>query len=184
MISGSLISVIGYYVPFMLLGCTLACIGSGLLYTLTPFSTSGQWIGYQFLAAFGAGICRQIAFSAVPLVVPSDDLATASALVALCNSLGPTLAIGLGQSILTNVVTKRLSRIVGLDLKLVVNQGATNLDKVVSPDHLPIVNSAFNDALTRVFVLSIASAALALISSLWMEWIDVKQDKKEAEAKT
>lgn len=86
MLSGSLISVIGYYVPLMLAGCTLMCVGSGFLFTLTPASNEGQWVGYQFLTAFGAGICRQIAFSAVPLVLPSDDLATASAFVALSNS--------------------------------------------------------------------------------------------------
>lgn len=182
MLSGSLISVVGYYVPFMLAGCTLMCIGSGLLYTLTPASNDGQWIGYQFLAAFGAGICRQIAFSAVPLVLPSDDLATASALVALCNSLGPTLAIGVGQSILTNELTQRLSHVPGLNVKLVVNQGATRLNTVVPEEYLGFARAAFDRALTLVFVLAVASAAVALVCSGCMEWINVKQIKGGSEA--
>ena len=69
MISGILITIVGYYVPFMLIGCTLMTVGSGLLYRLSADSSKGQVIGYQFLAAFGAGLCRQIGFSSVPLVL-------------------------------------------------------------------------------------------------------------------
>ncbi|KAL8902295.1 MAG: hypothetical protein Q9207_004779 [Kuettlingeria erythrocarpa] len=183
MLSGVMITMAGYYVPFMLAGCSLMSIGSGLLFTLTPDSSEGQWIGYQFLAAFGAGLCRQIAFSAVPLVLPSDDLATASALVALCNSLGPTLAIGLGQSILTNQLTRGLVHIAGLNVGQAINQGATKLSDVVPEQYLDSARAAFNRALTRVFVLSIASAPLAFICSSCMEWINVKKPKEKAEVR-
>lgn len=72
MISGSLITVVGYYVPFMWAVSKLLTIGSVLLFRSTTASTPGQLIGYQFLAAFGAGLSRQIAFSAVPLVLAED----------------------------------------------------------------------------------------------------------------
>ena len=42
MISGSLIAVVGYYVPFMLVGCTLMTIGSELLFSLQGSSSEGQ----------------------------------------------------------------------------------------------------------------------------------------------
>ena len=174
MISGALITVIGYYVPLMLIGCTIMTIGSGLLYSLHASSTDSQWIGYQFLAAFGAGICRQIAFSAVPLVLPNDDLATASALVALCNSLGATLAISIGQSIFTNTLTQETAHIPGIDVKTVVNQGASNLSALVPSSYLAIVRMAFLSAVTKAFTISIASGGIALLCSLGMEWINVK----------
>lgn len=183
MVSGSLITIVGYYVPFMLVGCAMMSVGAGLLFTLTPASNDGQWIGYQFLAAFGAGICRQIAFSAVPLVLSPDDLATASALVALCNSLGPTLAIGIGQSILTNELTRRLSQVAVLNVELVANQGVTKMSDVVPKEYLGFARAAFNQALTRVFVLSIASAVVAFICSSCMEWINVKKTKKDSEVR-
>ena len=174
MISGSMITVVGYYVPFMWAGAMLMTIGSGLLFTLSTNTSSAQWIGYQFLAAFGAGICRQIAFSAVPLVLAKDDLATASALVAFCNSLGPTLAIGIGQSIFTNKLTGKIAQLPGIDVAAVVNGGAYGLSAIVSGSQLPAVRQAFNFALTRAFALSIASAGAALCCSLAMEWISVK----------
>lgn len=177
MISGSLITIVGYYVPFMWGGTILMIIGSGLLFTLNTTSSSAQWIGYQFVAAFGAGICRQIAFSAVPLVLAKDDLATASALVAFCNSLGPTLAIGIGQSIFTNELTRQIAQLPGIDVMAVVNGGAYDLNSKVSGAQLPALRQAFNFALTRAFALSIASAGAALCSSLPMEWISVKEKK-------
>ena len=175
MISGSLITIVGYYVPFMLAGCTLMTIGSGLLFSLSTDSSEGQLIGYQFLAAFGAGLCRQIGFSSVPLVLHPDDLATASALVAFCNSLGPTLAIAIGQSIFTNVFENQISGLPGIDVERVINQGAVNLGAVVPQQFLGVVREAFNLALTRAFVLSIASGGLALCCSFAMQWINVKK---------
>ena len=175
MISGSLITIVGYYVPFMLAGCTLMTIGSGLLSSLGTNSSEGQLIGYQFLAAFGAGLCRQIGFSSVPLVLHPDDLATASALVAFCNSLGPTLAIGIGQSIFTNIFENRISALPGIDIQRVINQGAVDLNAVVPQKFLGVVREAFNFALTRAFVVSIAGGGLALCCSFAMEWISVKK---------
>lgn len=174
-ISGSLIAVVGYYVPFMLIGCTLMTIGSGLLFSLSRQSSEGQLIGYQFLAAFGAGLCRQIGFSSVPLVLHPDDLATASALVAFCNSLGPTLAIAIGQSIFTNIFEGQVSVLPGLDVEKVINLGAANLSDVVPQQFLGVVRDAFGLALTRAFTVSIGSGGLALCCSFAMEWISVKK---------
>jgi MFS family permease len=175
MLSGSLIALVGYYVPLLWIGCTLCTIGSGLLFSLKVTSSEAQWVGYQFLAAFGAGLCRQIAFSAVPLVLPPDDLATASALVAFCNSLGPTLAIGIGQSIFTNELVQRLGSVPGIDVQLIVNAGAGNLAAVVPAHLLESVRVSFDFAVTRALALAIPSAGLALCSSLAMEWISVKK---------
>ncbi|KAI4133861.1 MAG: hypothetical protein LQ347_002009 [Umbilicaria vellea] len=175
LISGALITLVGYYVPFMLIGSTLIAVGSGLLFTLSTNSSEAQWIGYQFLAAFGAGISRQIAFSAVPLVLAKDDLATASALVAFCNSLGPTLAIGIGQSIFTSEFVQQVTRIPGIDVTGVIDGGATNLSALVPARSLEVVRQAFNYALARAFALSIASAGAALGCSMCMEWISVKE---------
>lgn len=178
MLSGALITLVGYYVPFMWIGSILLTIGSGFLFTLGTSTTTGQWIGFQFLAAFGAGICRQIAFSAVPLVLDKDDLATASALVAFCNSLGPTLAIGIGQVILTNKFVQQVSLIPGIDPLAILNSGAYNLETVVPLPLLGQVRQAFDYALTRAFILSIGSAATAFCCSLAMEWINVRETNK------
>lgn len=150
-------------------------IGSGLLFSLSTDSSEGQIKGYQFLAAFGAGLCRQIGFSSVPLAFHPDDLATASALVAFCNSLGSTLAIAIGQSIFTNVFHNQVSRLPGIDIEKVINQRAADLSAVVPQELLGVLREAFSLALTRAFVLSIASGGLSLCCSFEMQWINVKK---------
>ena len=149
--------------------------GSGLLFSLSTDSPEGRIIGYQLLAAFGAGLCRQIVFSSVPLVLHPDDLATASALVAFCNSLSPTLAITIGQSIFTSVFKKQVSGLPGIDIGKVVDQGAADLSAVVPEKLLGAVREAFNLALTRAFIISIASGGLAMCCSFAMQWINVKK---------
>lgn len=175
LLSGTLITLLGHYVPFMWAGSCLLTIGSGLLFTLHPNSTEGEWVGYQVLAAFGAGICRQIAFSAVPLVLERDDFAVASALVAFCNALGPTLAIGLGQSVFMNEFSRLIEGVQGIvDVGAVVNMPA-DMGRDVPAALIGVVREAFNFALTRAFALSIASAGVAFGCSLGMEWISVKE---------
>ena len=177
MISGSLIALVGYYVPFMWAGSALLTIGSGLLFTLDRTSSAGEWIGYQFLAAFGAGICRQIGFSAVPLVFGEDDLPAVSALVAFCNSLGPALAIAIGQSIFTNEFVQHVAQAPGIDIKAVIDGAVTDLSSVAPSPLVAVVIQAFEFALARAFTLAVASAGIAFCCSLAMEWIDVKEKK-------
>lgn len=175
LMSGSLIALVGYYFPFMWIGSALMTIGSGLLFTLAPTDSTGHWIGYQFLAAFGAGICRQIPFSAVPLVLAKDDLPVASALVAFCNSLGPTLAVGIGQPILTNKVAQQLTTVPGINVTAVMDEGAFNLNTLMTRPFISVVRSAFHDALKGTFALAVASAGMAFCCSLAMERISVRK---------
>lgn len=41
--AGGAVVLIGYYVPFLLLGTVCSSIGTGLLMTLHPGSSIGQW---------------------------------------------------------------------------------------------------------------------------------------------
>ncbi|KAJ5564919.1 hypothetical protein N7513_001161 [Penicillium frequentans] len=53
-IAGTGTTVVGYYVPFMILGSTILSIGTGLLSTSTVSTPLGRWVGYQVIA--GAGL--------------------------------------------------------------------------------------------------------------------------------
>jgi len=96
-ISGALISTIGYYVPFMWLRAILATVGSALLTTLRVNTSDGVLSVYQFIAGFGLGICTQIPFNAVQYILPKEQMVMGSALVSFCNSLGPILGTPSGR---------------------------------------------------------------------------------------
>lgn len=167
--------MIGYYNPFMYLGMVLMITGSSLIFTLSATTSQAQLIGYQFITGFGIGICRQIPYSAVPIKLHKDDLATASAFVAICNSGGSMLGSVLGQSIFTNLLVQQVAPIKGLDTAALLNGGATHLPSLVPAALLGVVRTAFDYALTHAFALAIPCGGLALFSSFFMEWINVKK---------
>jgi hypothetical protein len=59
-IGGGLVTVIGYFTPFMIVGQALFTIGCGLLSTLSVTSSTGEWFGYQVLAGVGLGMSLQV----------------------------------------------------------------------------------------------------------------------------
>jgi len=90
--SGVLISMYGHFVPFMIAGAVGGTIGTGLLYTLSPASTSSQWIGYQALAGLGIGLALQISVISAQAVVSPSDISSVTAMI-LCTSLSPIISL-------------------------------------------------------------------------------------------
>lgn len=173
--SGALITAIGYYVPMMWFGASVATIGSGLLYTL-KVNTSGSLLSaFQFIAGLGLGTCTQIPFNAVQYVLSEEHMAMGSALVSFCNSLGPILGTNIGQAIFSNLLVQRLANEPDVDAKAIVLAGPTNIASAGASSSA--VRQAFNYALTRTFLLAVAVGLLAFGSSLAMEWGNVKSER-------
>jgi hypothetical protein len=51
----NLVGKMGYYLPWAVASGILTSIGGGLLSTLTPYTETGKWVGYQILAGAGRG---------------------------------------------------------------------------------------------------------------------------------
>ncbi|TEY79899.1 hypothetical protein BOTCAL_0040g00140 [Botryotinia calthae] len=85
----------------------IATVGSGLIFILTTTSTETEYVLCQILVGLEVGICRRIPFSAVPTKPHKDDLATAGAFVAFCNSGDTMLRNAIGQSILSNAFVQQ-----------------------------------------------------------------------------
>ncbi|USP74136.1 hypothetical protein yc1106_01410 [Curvularia clavata] len=175
---GALITVVGWYAPFMWFGSAIFAIGSGMLYTLKVGSPAGKWIGYQILAGVGAGAGVQIPFVAVQVVSNEKDMPTANACVMFFNSLGGALSISIAQNIFVNTLSKEIPKYApGLDGRIIANAGATNLRNVVPKELLPGVLRGYNNAIVTAFILAIATSSIALFVSLGMEQKSVKGKK-------
>ncbi|KAI4616461.1 uncharacterized protein J4E87_008727 [Alternaria ethzedia] len=175
---GGLITLVGWYAPFMWFGSAIFAIGAGMLYTLTVHSPPAQWIGYQILAGIGAGAGVQIPFVAVQVVTNAKDMPTANACVMFFNSLGGALSISIAQNIFVNTLKKEVPRYAeGFDARVVAEAGATNLRGVVPGDVLPGVLHGYNNAIVTAFILAIATSSVAFFVSLGMEQKSVKGKK-------
>lgn len=174
---GGLITVVGWYAPFMWFGSAVFAVGAGMLYTLKVDSSNGKWIGYQILAGVGAGAGVQIPFVAVQVVSSVKDMPTANACVLFFNSLGGALSISIAQNIFVNSLAKEIPKYSSFPPQAVAQAGATYLREVVPEAELPGVLHGYNNAIVTAFILAIACSCLAFIVSLGQEQKSVKGKK-------
>jgi hypothetical protein len=175
MTSGVLVTVLGYYTPFMLVSSVLMAIGAGLLTTFETDSGSAKWIGYQFLFGAGVGFGMQQTLVVVQTALPAADVPIGTAIMMFTQTLGGALFISVGQNVFTNQLIKNLGTVVpDLDPKIVLAVGATELKNAIEAKFLPGVLSAYNLALTQTFYVSVAAGALSIIGAVFVEWKSMK----------
>jgi len=182
-ISGILISKIGYYTPFMIVSSVMMAIGVGLISTWKVNTGHSEWIGYQAIFGFGVGLAMQQSLIAAQTVLHIDDVPIGTSVVMFCQTLGGALFISVAQNIFTNRLLSGLAQVVpDLNPGIVLATGATSLKDAIDPKFLGGVLFVYNRALTNTFYISVAMASLSIIGALGMEWKSVKGKKLETVA--
>lgn len=171
-ITGIIVGKIHRYYPGMLFSPVLLCIGSGLLSTLTPTSSTGAWAGYQVIAGLGMGFGTQL-----PLMAAQDALGPADqphgfAMVLTAGYLGSSTGVSLGQVVFASRFTTLIGSVApGVDArKLLRDAGATTVAALVPPAVVQQAIVAYSRAITDSFYVAAALAALALIGAFGVPW--------------
>ncbi|KAK5276310.1 hypothetical protein LTR40_011787, partial [Exophiala xenobiotica] len=145
--TGQLVSRIGYYTPFMIFGVCLAAIGSGLLTTLEINTTAGLWIGFQILYGFGLGSCSQAPNMAAQTVLKREDVSVGASLMFFGQTLFGAVFVSVGQNVLDNQLANRLAGIPGVTPQLIQSTGATDLLNLIPAKYHAEVLKAYNASL-------------------------------------
>lgn len=167
----------------MILASIIAPIGEGLLTTFTVNTTFSQWFGYQALTGMGIGMGMQQPMIAVQAALAIADVPVATSMILFMQTLGATIFVSVGQSVFQNHLLNNLEAALppgSFDPSSILHTGATDIWATVPPQLLPTVLVAFNNALTKVWTVSVCMSALTMIGSLSMEWKSVKKGKKKA----
>nr|AEX31648.1 MFS multidrug transporter [Trichoderma lixii] len=177
--SGGLVTALGYYAPFMILGTIVMSIGSGLLSTFQPDTRSPAWIGYQILFGAGVGMGMQQPLMAIQNVLDIRDIPTGTSMVTFLQTLGGALFVSVAQSVFTNQLLRSLATYVpDLDPDTVFSTGVTNLQKALPKEDLPGIELAYNEAVTRAFLVATALSATSILGSATIPWKSVKAKAK------
>ncbi len=168
-VSSSVITKTGNYVPWLIGGTFLGVLGSGLLILLGPESSQHLWAGLSFLSGLGPGIAWMIPFSAVTAVVATEDLAMGTGVVALFQTMGGTIVVSLAQSVYINKFAQSLFTIPGVDPAAVLAQGITLFRETVSNEALPLVVSAANAAIQKTYIVATVFGGLAFLAVFGMD---------------
>ncbi|KAK8168109.1 major facilitator superfamily domain-containing protein [Phyllosticta citrichinensis] len=186
MIAGISITIIGYYVPFMIASSVLMAIGAGLLTTFDVDTSPAKWIGYQILFGAGVGLGLQQTLIAVQTALPVADVPIGTATMMFSQTLGGALFISVGQNVFQNQLLNNVKANVPNSSQLlqglVLGTGATDIQNVIKarfPDLLQPVLKSYNDALTQTFYVSVAMGVLSLVGACFVEWKSVKGKKIE-----
>ncbi|QSZ35301.1 hypothetical protein DSL72_008170 [Monilinia vaccinii-corymbosi] len=180
LISGIGVTTIGYYAPLMIVSSVIASIGIGLLTTFKPDTNHAAWIGYQCLAGIGIGFGMQQPLIAVQTVLDISQVPTGTSVIIFVQTLGGALFVSIGQNIFTNKLSQNLAHFVpDLDPAVVLNTGATSIQKTIAPEFLAGVTISYNNALTEAFMVAAVMAVFTIIGSLAIEWKSVKGKKIE-----
>ncbi|KAA8572311.1 hypothetical protein EYC84_002936 [Monilinia fructicola] len=98
--------------------------------------------------------------------------------------LGGTIFVTIGQIIFSYELVKGISalNIHSLPSSLILHTGATEIRKIVPQFYIGKVLIVYNDVLTKTFRVAIFTSALTIIASLTMEWKNINQVNRNAQA--
>lgn len=120
----------------------------------------------------------QQGFTAVQSVLDMDDVPIGVAAVTAFQSLGGAVFVAVGNDVLQSELRKH--NIPGININAVIEAGATEFRSIVDPTVLPLLVSAYNKALQKVFVIAIPLAILALVGALGLEFRSILQKSPPA----
>jgi len=174
-LTGVLITKLGYANPWQIVGTALMSVGSGLFTTFEVDSGSGFWIGYQVVYGFGAGMFLTAPFIAIQAVLDPADTPVGLSTITFFQMFGGALFSAISQTIFNQqLVTQLQKNVPGVDVRQLLAAGTTALHKAVMPDQMPGVLQSYNTALLNPFYLGAAVSAVAFFLAFGMEWVSVK----------
>ncbi|GAB1313477.1 hypothetical protein MFIFM68171_03687 [Madurella fahalii] len=107
-LAGGGVTAIGRFRPFQFAGISLLTISMGLFSMLDIESPKGYWVGFQVVAAAGAGMLLTCTLPAVQAPLPETDTAIATATWGFLRSFGGVWGVAIPTSIFNSHVNSLL----------------------------------------------------------------------------
>ena len=145
-------------------------------------------LGFQIVFGAGAGIGLELPNIAVQTVLSEKDVSIGTSLVVFARSLGGAIFVSEGENVFSNqIASGMLSQVPELDPSIVLQAGATNLQRTVTQatsgqaDVVARVLKLYNDAILQAFLVSLVLACVSVISAVGVEWRTVKHSKEQSD---
>ncbi|TVY80635.1 Rubrofusarin-specific efflux pump aurT [Lachnellula suecica] len=175
-ITGQLVSRMGYYTPVLIFGICLTAIGTGLLTTLQLNTSEANWIGFQILYGLGLGFSSQGPNMAAQTVLPREDVAIGTSLMFFGSQLFGAVFTSVGQNVINGQLAKRLAGFPRINPLMIPTTGATDLLKLIPAAYHTAALQAYNESLRVCFQVGVIMACLSILGALCMEWRSVRKN--------
>jgi len=175
-LAGALTTRLGTQMPFVYLSAILLPVGIGLLKTFHTHMPAGKWIGYQILTGFGFGFGFQQATVAAQASLPMTDIPIGTAVVFSAQFLGGAVFLSVAENAFENHLVTYVEElgITGLDPRVIVRTGATELRGLVGPGKLESLLGAYDHAITKSFEVGLCVSCVMIVGAVGMPWTRMK----------
>ncbi|KAI9649032.1 hypothetical protein NHQ30_001599 [Ciborinia camelliae] len=179
-VTGALITAIGYYTPVMIFCMILFAVGSGLITTFSLTTPISKWFGYQVITGIGIGVGFQGGVLVVQTVLPLVDVPVGTACVSFFQSLGGALFISVCQTLFQNGLKSGIEENAPqLDPQAFLHSGATEIRQLLAQLHqeeaLNVVLQAYVTGLTHCYWVTTACAIGSFVAACGLDWKSVKK---------
>ncbi|EXJ93981.1 hypothetical protein A1O1_02374 [Capronia coronata CBS 617.96] len=170
-LAGKIVQVLRYCAPWAMFGTMVSSIGSGLMTTFVPSTSTGAWIGYQILVGTGRASVFQMPITAIQAFLPAKERALATSQVFFFQYLGGTIFLALAETIFTTSLRSSLHEDApGVNAEAITEAGAAAVRSVVPKAELAGVLAAYNHAITHTFYLALAATSAAFFACFGLGW--------------
>ncbi|KAF7530034.1 hypothetical protein PCG10_005009 [Penicillium crustosum] len=180
MISGTMISVLGYYLPFLLMGGVISSIGYGLMSTLDTTTPVAKWIGYQVLYGVGSGCTTAAPYIAIQGLVAPEQIPLAMAIIIFAQNMGAATSLIAANAIFSNSLRSELQKRatqISVSPDAIINAGVRSIREMVSSSELAAALEAYAKSIDKVMYLGIAVSIAVLVFSPGLGWKDIRKAK-------
>ncbi|KAI4859029.1 major facilitator superfamily MFS_1 [Hypoxylon rubiginosum] len=188
-IAAAILSKTGRYKPLHWAGFALMAIGIGLFSTLDEASSSGEWIGFQIIAAWGAGFIFTVSLPSTLAALPEKVVATATSTFAFVRAFGLVWGVTMSSIVFNGQVQQNLYTVEDTNLQQLLADGRAYTFASGSEDNpfsivtLPdkdrgqVVN-VYKEALSVVWLVFVAITGLGFLFTFALKHIELRKDRQ------
>ncbi|KAI0123493.1 major facilitator superfamily domain-containing protein [Xylariales sp. AK1849] len=181
-LSGILVSKLGYYLPWVVFSSALGAVSNGLASTISPTTPTARWVGFLILLGVGRGSGLQMGMIAVQNALPPEQIPTALAFLIFGQNFAASIFIVIATVIFTQSLVSEIAiHAPSVAPEAALAAGASSsavraLVPVGSPE-LEGVLLALSNSVNKIFYLLVACSVVGFVAAFGMGWIDVRKKK-------
>uniref|UniRef100_A0A8H7NN52 Major facilitator superfamily (MFS) profile domain-containing protein n=1 Tax=Bionectria ochroleuca TaxID=29856 RepID=A0A8H7NN52_BIOOC len=180
LLSGGLMTRLGYYIPWAAFAAGVSSIGSGVIGTWKPSTTLAQIFGIQILySARGAGM--QAGAVALQNTLPADEIAVGTSFLIFCQNIISSIFVTIANTVFQESLRSRITNTapgVSPEQAILAGGGADAVRKLApaGSELLEKVLMAYSEGFGDVFYFYTAVGVVSFFASFGMGWVDLRKN--------
>ncbi|KAL5354999.1 MFS general substrate transporter [Aspergillus floccosus] len=178
MLNGHLMARSGYSMPWYVVGSALVVAANSMLYKLDLSTSNGFIYGGMVLNGIGTGMFLNAPFAVAQWLAPPQETSSAVGFIMCARGGGLAIALSIANSIFLNLaqngIRHRFPTLDTAQIQSLTSGAGSHLLETLSQAQQQEVLAAIVHAISRVFILSIASGCFCLCLSVCMDRRKIK----------